>query len=320
MTSSSAELFTMEAISLPTPFIVGDVWTYLLACDDDIVLIDCGPKTDEALRVLESKLHENNVAIEDITQLWLTHAHPDHVGLSGLIQNRSGCRVIAHKNEQHVYEGKHETEFFRHFFDEHGVEQSTVDEISRQYFAFDKYFEFPSDIEFVEQGQHLFCGGEPFTVHEVFGHSKGQIAFEHQPSAAFFAGDALLEHITSNALITFDEEGKRMDCLAQMRHSLEYLGDRSNVVYPGHGKVVREPRKRSQEHLADQNDRYKTILHHLNTPKTLMEITEIIFPIAKNPRFAFLPISEVIGYLDWGRNDDKAERTKVDGIWHYQAM
>lgn len=319
MTSSASEKFTMEAISLPTPFIVGDVWTYLLVSDEDVVLIDCGPKTEEALKVLESELGKHNVRIEDITQLWLTHAHPDHVGLSGIVEERSGCSVIAHKNERSVYEGKHETDFFQKFFEEHGVEEETVTEIRRQYYAFDKYFEFPGKIRYVEQDVHLRCGSEPFTVHEVFGHAKGQIAFEHQPSAAFFAGDVLLEHITSNALITFDEDGNRLDCLAQMRHSLEYVGKRANVVYPGHGRIVREPEKRAQSHLEAQEERYQTILHHLKTPKKLMEMTEIIFPIAQNPRFAFLPLSEITGYLDWGRSEGKVERIKINDVWVYRA-
>jgi glyoxylase-like metal-dependent hydrolase (beta-lactamase superfamily II) len=317
--SSSSKLLAMEAISLPTPFIVGDVWAYLLISEDDVVLVDCGPKTDEAQQVLENELKKHGVSFEDISQLWLTHAHPDHVGLAGIIQDRSGCRVFAHKNEQHVYEEKHETELFQRFFEEHGIAEVTITEIRRQYYAFDKYFEFPKEINYVEQGAELFCGKEPFTVHEVFGHAKGQIAFEHQPSAAFFAGDVLLEHITSNALITFDEEGNRLDCLAQMRHSLNYVGEWANVVYPGHGRVVREPQKRAQEHLKAQSERYQAIQHHLKTPKKLMEMTEILFPIAKNPRFAFLPISEVTGYLDWGRNDGKVKRTKKNGVWVYKA-
>ncbi len=66
-------------LRIPTPFAVGDVFSYLIK-DEKNVLVDCGHYTAEALSHLKAQLREQGLLVQDIDEIWLTHGHPDHFG------------------------------------------------------------------------------------------------------------------------------------------------------------------------------------------------------------------------------------------------
>ena len=69
----------ISAISIPTPFPVGDVNAYVIK-GDALTLIDAGLKTEEARQALIAGLKDLNLQLEDIEQIVITHHHVDHVG------------------------------------------------------------------------------------------------------------------------------------------------------------------------------------------------------------------------------------------------
>ena len=87
-------------IAIPTPFYVGDVNVYLVK-EDPLTLIDVGPKTDEAARILREKLGRNGVRLLDVRRIVLTHAHEDHCGLAKIV--RDDCLRCALTANHRVY-------------------------------------------------------------------------------------------------------------------------------------------------------------------------------------------------------------------------
>lgn len=76
----------IHTITLPTPFAVGDVHSYLVK-GDTLTLFDVGPKTAEAREQLESQLKNLGYRPSDVEQVVLTHHHPDHSGWTELFEN-----------------------------------------------------------------------------------------------------------------------------------------------------------------------------------------------------------------------------------------
>jgi glyoxylase-like metal-dependent hydrolase (beta-lactamase superfamily II) len=88
----------VHQITLPTPFPVGDVHVYFID-DKKKVLVDCGCKTEESYELLAKKLKKLGSSLDEIDELWLTHAHPDHSGLSTRLQKKHGVSVGIHQTE-----------------------------------------------------------------------------------------------------------------------------------------------------------------------------------------------------------------------------
>ena len=84
-----------------TPEIERYVYVYILT-GKYCYLIDTGIHGSEKL--IEDYLHQLGYQIEDIHGIFLTHAHPDHMGSAYALQKRSGCPIYASYLEKEWFE------------------------------------------------------------------------------------------------------------------------------------------------------------------------------------------------------------------------
>lgn len=67
-----------------------------------ITLIDTGVKGSE--EKIFNYIAENGRSFHEIDTIILSHSHPDHIGSAACIKELTGCRILAHKKEQHWIE------------------------------------------------------------------------------------------------------------------------------------------------------------------------------------------------------------------------
>ena len=60
-----------------------------------------------------------------------------------------------------------------------------------------------------------------FTILDIPGHAPDLIAFYNQQNKWLFAGDLLIENMSSHAFIELDFNGNQIKSLVQLKHSLE---------------------------------------------------------------------------------------------------
>lgn len=80
-----------------TPQIERYVYVYILT-GEHCYLIDTGVHGSE--KKIEDYLHQIGYQIEDVHGIFLTHAHPDHMGSAYAIQKQSGCPIYASQAEK----------------------------------------------------------------------------------------------------------------------------------------------------------------------------------------------------------------------------
>src|SRR6056297_2322729 len=103
--------------SIPTPFQIGAVNTY----HTNRTLVDPGPDSEEAWPALLSNLETHDLPPDDITQVLITHPHPDHFGLAHRFADR-GATIVASPEAASImadFEGRFEYEqrYFTDFFE-----------------------------------------------------------------------------------------------------------------------------------------------------------------------------------------------------------
>lgn len=96
---------------LSIPMSAGGVgWTtpYLFRGKDGLTLFDCGYGTRGAIDALTEQVGEIGGVITDIKRLFVSHAHPDHLGMAKWIKDQSpGCELVMMGQERFSYGGHH---------------------------------------------------------------------------------------------------------------------------------------------------------------------------------------------------------------------
>lgn len=291
--------YSIYPIKIPTPFAVGDVFSYLIK-DDKTVLIDTGQYTDDAFECVRHHLSQQQVAIEDIDEIWLTHGHPDHYGQAPRLADRAGATVLGHPLERSNFGGNDDAELFEAFFQKHNIPKEDIQNMVNQ-LDWLQQFQLAIEPEWIEGGDLLSSGEFSFKVIHTPGHAPGHVSFKSD-HGVIFGGDLLLGHISTNALINFDTEtDQRNKSLLQYRESLKWIREQGGLVLPGHGEIIENAVSVADHHLNEHKRRYQKIQQLLGEESmTLLDLSYHIFADAIREGALFLVLSEVVGYLDWG--------------------
>jgi glyoxylase-like metal-dependent hydrolase (beta-lactamase superfamily II) len=186
---------------------------WLIGCAETgkAALVDPGGRVSELLAAAT----ESGVEVEDI---WLTHAHIDHVSGVAEAVDRTGARVWLHAEDRPLYD--------------HAAEQGAM-------FGLEVPPPPPPDRELVE-GQVLELGTLRAEVRFVPGHSPGHVAFWFAEQELVLAGDCLF----AGSIGRTDLPGGSYDTLMQsISEQLLPLGDSVRVL-PGHGPETTIGRER----------------------------------------------------------------------------
>lgn len=286
-------------VRIPTPFAVGDVFSYLIV-DGKIVLVDTGHYSPDAFEVISKNLKKRGHSVREIDEIWLTHGHPDHYGQAARLAEISGAVVYGHPGERSNFASNNNSDLFETFFDRHNIPSAYSRQMLEQ-LEWLQQFQQPVEPDWITDGEQLSSGTLRAEVHLTPGHAPGHLTFVTD-KGIIFSGDLLLGHISTNALINFDfESGERNKSLLQYRESLQWIREQKGVVYPGHGEKISEIADVADHHLAEHEKRYEKIRQLLGKqPMNLLELSLNMFPDPIEEGAIFLVLSEVMGYLDWG--------------------
>lgn len=80
-----------------TPEIKRFVYVYIIAGEKGCYLIDSGVSGSET--IIEKELTQMGRSISDVKALFITHAHPDHIGGAAVLKRASGCQIYASAGE-----------------------------------------------------------------------------------------------------------------------------------------------------------------------------------------------------------------------------
>ena len=84
----------MRKLSVPTPYLIGDVKVYTFEVNGELVLFDTGPPTDDARQFLKEKIE-----LDRLKYVFITHWHPEHCGLAAFLQKETSAEIFISKYE-----------------------------------------------------------------------------------------------------------------------------------------------------------------------------------------------------------------------------
>ena len=295
----------IHRIPVPTPFAVGRVNCYLVE-DDPLTLVDAGPNSGTSLDALEQGVRARGHALEDIGLIVVTHHHVDHMGLVGLVSARSGAEVAAlDKAVPYLrdYRAAMDAEdaFATAAMARYGIPADVVEALHSVSRAF-RGWGARSDVDRVlAAGDEVALGDRRWRVHWRPGHSWSDMLLEDRERGIVLAGDHLLAHISSNALLSPPRDGsdERPRMLIAYLDSLAATRAMDGDLWlPGHGDPVVDHRALIDDRVR-MHRRRADKLHRLIAarPRTAYELAQSLWGNIAVTQ-AFLTISEIVGHTD----------------------
>ncbi len=252
-------------IPLPLPLALRSVNVYLVdGGPGERFLVDAGlglPADEAALR---AGLEQAGVTLEDVTALVLTHAHPDHIGLSATIHAASGGPVYILEGEDERLYGVWSEEadaalarvdamyLANGLSDALGLGAASSTRKLRRVLRLA-----PREaIQTVTDGHELRLGRHRYRVVWTPGHSDFHLCLLRD-DGVFIAGDHVLPSITPN--IGLYPQG-RPNPLRDYLSSLERVALLpARLVLPGHGRPFNDLAGRAAALIAHHEERSASI-------------------------------------------------------------
>lgn len=93
------EVYMVGSSEISNP---GDCMVYLVDCKEELTLIDAGVSAD--ITRISQNIIEVGATPKDVSTLFITHSHMDHVGGAASFRKNYGSRIIAHELDSSALE------------------------------------------------------------------------------------------------------------------------------------------------------------------------------------------------------------------------
>ncbi len=306
--------------------------TYVLKGDNERVLIDPGTNTEEGFNLLKSGLAEIGVAIEDITQIIITHAHGDHYGLADRVKQLSQAKVLMHYQDGLLMQRMHTNMEERLRQTEQWLGINGVPTESSAFHTTAWRILPPSNPVMPDvtlQGDEtLSIGSFNLKVLWTPGHSYGHICLYEPNQKILFSGDHILPVITPHISLQADSDSNPLSDFLISLKTLSQLDVR--LVLPAHEHLFTNLPARIEGIIQHHAHRNLEILEALKPqPKTAYQIsTEITWrPDIGGISFQDLTlwerrmaVLETLAHLQFTRLDGRVDKLHRDSIIYYQRI
>ncbi len=312
------------AIPVPIPYPFKYVNCYLLKPGPGVsagpVLVDCALDTPEARGGLEAALQEHGLGLSDLEHLVVTHHHPDHYGLAGLIEAH-GPQVWlldVEKERGHIFwtQPEHMTQIGQQLFRQHGIRDAYLADLAGEMQKTRSQVHPAQKLQTFSDGHRLSLAGMNFRVVWTPGHADGHAMLLRESDGVLLAGDQILERISPNIGLWAYSFSNPLQHYFESLKKTATLG--ATVALPGHYRPIKDIAGRVAELEAHHLERLEYLLHLMDSrPQTCWQLSLGLFPGELNlaqRRFAW---SETLAHLEYLVSQGKVRRLDLDGVIHY---
>jgi glyoxylase-like metal-dependent hydrolase (beta-lactamase superfamily II) len=311
-------------IMVPAKYVLKTFNFYLVREAGSLSLIDAGMDSEECWEHFMKAMAENGFALWDLDRIIVTHNHEDHIGLINRISSIKEVPVYAHRKSIRRMKRDKEffslrAEFFRQLYQEMGCGAAGEQQVQKLQEAVKKNEKYKIRADIMPLTESDTVAG--LQVIETPGHSPDHIVFLDKQRKQLFGGDHLIGHISSNAIVEPDEEGKRIRTLVEYVDSLKKCSTLDvETVFPGHGDLIHNLGELIKRRLERIHRKSENILQSIESGiSTADQLAQTYYKNKYQSEFS-LVMSEIIGQLDLLESLNKVQKEKKEGVWHYYKI
>jgi glyoxylase-like metal-dependent hydrolase (beta-lactamase superfamily II) len=291
---------------IPLPMELNHINVWLMDEGDGWTLVDTGMDRD-VCRAAWDTLEGQYLRGLPLKRIFITHDHPDHMGLSPWLASRHGAPVwmsaFAHQSVVD-YLATSPDELGRRayaFIHMHGMSASPAGAQQnpggpRADVWFDSV---PPLARACVDGEDLEGGGRTWRLIETDGHCRGHLCLHDAQGGVLISGDQVLPTISPNvSLISNRPEG---DPLRDFLTSLERLAQcpPGTLVLPSHGRPFRGLHRRIEVVRAHHLQQLAMLREACAEPRSAFDLVPVMFGRTLRGFHRFLALGETLAHLHY---------------------
>lgn len=269
-------------VPIPVPLPVKTTNCYVLDSGDGLFIIDAGMDTPEARAAWEGAIRKLHLLETPVRAIFVTHFHPDHLGLAAWLSERLKAPVRMIQGEAdtaHQYLGPWTDDDwgqFRTFYTRHGLSL----EQARAWWDLEQIFRqeltMPAHVDPIPPGQVDRLGTLSMVFLEQGGHTEHQGLVWLAESRILFTGDQVLARITPNVSLWPQSGANPLNDYLQSLDHLKALNAR--LALPAHEAPIDNLNARIDALFEHHRQRNERVLHLLKPGgQTGLELTHQLF-------------------------------------------
>ena len=318
-------------IRMPLPYALNHINLWALDDGAGWAMVDTGVRTDETAAVWR-ELFANSPDARSLSRIFVTHMHPDHVGMAGWLARKFKvrlwmtrleyltCRVMVNDTGREAPDDA--LSFYRHA----GWSEAALENYRARFGNFGKHIHaLPDSFRRIVDGETLRIGPHDWQVVVGNGHSPEHACLYCPALKVLISGDQVLPRISSNVSVhpTEPEADPMGDWLASLDKLQRTVPD-DVLVLPSHNTPFRGLHARLNALRSGQDRSHQRLRRSLAERKRAIDVFGALFARSIGEADASLlgmATGEALACLNYlvARGQVRRE-TDADGVDWYQSL
>jgi glyoxylase-like metal-dependent hydrolase (beta-lactamase superfamily II) len=310
-------------IRMPLPYALDHINLWLLEDGDAWVIVDAG-LGNAATRKLWEQIFATRFAGRPVSQLIVTHYHPDHAGNAGWLTSRFGVPMLMSQTDfltAHAYrEGssgsgrEHIVELYRR----NGLGPAICEQLLG---GGNNYLrgvpEFPSTFRRMLDGDEIRVGEATWRVIMGYGHAPEHAALYSESLGVLISGDMVLPRISTNVSVQASQpDGNPLKLFLDSTARYAQL-PAETLVLPSHGRPFTGLRARAEQLAEHHRLRLAELQEACSSPKAAADVLTTLFRRPLDTHQMFFAMGEAMAHLHYLHAEGRLRRVEEAGVVKY---
>ncbi|BCN39036.1 zinc metallohydrolase glyoxalase II family protein [Alicycliphilus denitrificans] len=246
---------------------------------------------------------------QGVTRVFVTHMHPDHIGMAGWLTRKFGCRLWISRLEYlscralGADTGREAPDDAIRFLQRAGWGEEAIETYRTRFGSFGKMvYALPDSYRRLRDGEEVAIGGQAWRVVVGSGHSPEHVCLYCPERKLFISGDQVLPGISSNVSVfpTEPDANPLADWLASLDKIEREVPD-DVLVLPAHNQPFRGLHRRIAALRDSQHRALDRLREALQEPRRAVDVYGALFsrPVTADNMQMSLATGESLAHLNY---------------------